>query len=173
VDELLVQELAKNADAYGWSTFFHKPRNGKLRAGPAWDFDQAFSNSVFNDGPNYAEWIVEKSVSDEFLSANHPPFWRRLFQEPAFKARVAARWASLRTDALRTERLTAFVDDLAARLDEAQARNFQRWPILGVALWRSTPGAERRVTYQSEVDYLKAFLTNRLAWMDGELGTVH
>ncbi len=28
---------AANADAYQYSTFFHKDRNGKLRAGPIWD----------------------------------------------------------------------------------------------------------------------------------------
>jgi hypothetical protein len=169
VDELIVQELSKNTDGFGWSTYFHKPRNGKLRAGPVWDFDQAFSNSTHSDGPNHAEWMVERPAHDALLAERHPPFWRKLFDEAAFRARVVNRWRSLRTDALRTDRLMAFIDALALRLDEAQSRNFQRWPILGVAVWRSTPGAEQRTTYQSEVEYLKAFLASRLAWMDAAL----
>ena len=40
VDFMLINELASNADAYQFSTYFHKDRNGKLRAGPVWDFNQ-------------------------------------------------------------------------------------------------------------------------------------
>jgi hypothetical protein len=54
-------------------------------------------------------------------------------------------------------------------LEEAQERNFIRWPILGMQIWRSTPGWDERDTYQAEVDYLKEFIVNRLDWMDEQL----
>jgi hypothetical protein len=54
-------------------------------------------------------------------------------------------------------------------LNEAQQRNFKQWDILGKFVWRSTPGFEQRKFYQMEVDYLKTFLNNRLAWMDSKL----
>ena len=34
---IIIAEISSNADSYGLSTYFHKDRNGKLRAGPVWD----------------------------------------------------------------------------------------------------------------------------------------
>jgi hypothetical protein len=169
IDEILVQEACKNSDAYGWSSYFHKERLGPLRAGPVWDFDQSLSNSTFNDGPNWGEWIVEKSESDPYLRTVYPRFWLRLFREPAFRKRLARRWSALREGPFRTDSLMQFVNRTAALLDEAQARNFQKWPVLGAELWRSTPGWRERNTYRKEVDYLKTFLLRRLGWMDDRL----
>ena len=85
IDEIIVQEACKNSDAYGWSSYFYKDRLGKLCGGPAWDFDQALSNSTFNDGPNYREFIIEKSEWDSHLRDSHPPFWRKLFEESKYR----------------------------------------------------------------------------------------
>ena len=63
----------------------------------------------------------------------------------------------------------AYVDSIANYLNEAQEHNFTRWPILGVSIWRSLPGAEERNTYQKEVDYMKEWLVKHLAWMDSQL----
>jgi hypothetical protein len=54
-------------------------------------------------------------------------------------------------------------------LNEAQQRNFQKWPVLGVFIWRETAGYQDRNTYQKEIDYLKSFLSARLDWMDNQL----
>ena len=169
IDEILIQEACKNSDAYGWSSHFFKDRLEKLCAGPAWDFDQALSNSTFNDGPNYAEWIITKSDHDDHLRRNHPPFWRKLFRESGFKRQLVERWFALRQSVWKTDTIMAIIDSTTAYLDEAQERNFQRWPILGKELWRSTPGWRQRDTYTKEVDYLKVFLQNRLDWMDAQL----
>ncbi len=170
IDEILIQEATKNSDAYGWSAHFHKDRNGKLRAGPAWDFDQAMSNSTFNDGPNYAEWIIEKSEVDNHLKRNYPPFWIKLFREPNFKKQLAHRWFALRQTVWQTESIMAIVDSTTTLLDEAQKRNFEKWDdLLGTFKWRETAGYEQRDTYEKEVDYLKTFLANRFNWMDAQL----
>jgi hypothetical protein len=171
IDEILVQEACKNSDAYGWSSLFHKDRLGKLQAGPVWDFDQALSNSTFNDGSNYSEWIIEKSETDAWLKQNYPAFWIKLFREPNFKNKLTQRWQALRTGPFHTDSLMQFIDQTATYLNEAQIRNFKKWPVLGVQLWRSTPGWRERNTYQKEVDYLKTFLINRLNWMDDQLHT--
>jgi hypothetical protein len=172
IDEILIQELSKNSDAYGWSSYFHKDKDGKLKAGPAWDFDQGFSNSTFNNGPNYSEWLIQKSITDNWLKENYPPFWIRLFQEKEFKKQLRLRWTSLREDQWSTENIMSYIDSTAQHLNEAQQRNFQRWDILGKYIWRSTAGADVRNTYQKEVDNLKQFLTNRLGWMDSQLKLV-
>ena len=124
IDKILVQEATGNSDAYGWSSYFYKDRGQNLSAGPVWDFDQALSNSTFNCGSCVEEWTIEK------FNDAYPQFWKKLWYDEPFKEALANRWVQVRQGPLRTEPLFAFVDSLAAYLDEAQARNFQRWPIL-------------------------------------------
>ncbi len=50
-------------------------------------------------------------------------------------------------------------------LDEAQVRNFARWDILGQQIDYNPPGWRDRDTYKKEVDWLKTWLEDRLAWM--------
>jgi hypothetical protein len=174
IDEILVQELTRNSDAYGWSSHFHKDRLGKLRAGPAWDFDQALSNSTFMSGERYEDWLIDQtSIEIYSWGGPYPQFWLRLFYEPSFRYQLSARWFEMREGAWSTASLLSVVDSLATHLDEAQARNFEKWPILGVEIWRSVPGWWERDTYIKEVDYLKSYLTNRLEWIDDQLWDVY
>ena len=163
IDEILVQEATGNSDAYGWSSFFHKDRGGKLCAGPVWDFDQALSNSTFNCGDCVEEWTIEKNNSA------YPAFWKKLWYDSEFKERLADRWFEYREGPWQTAKLVAFIDSLATYLDEAQERNFKRWPILGVEIWRSPAGVRQRDTYQKEVDYMKEYFLDHIAWMDDQL----
>ncbi|MDA3881104.1 MAG: CotH kinase family protein [Prolixibacteraceae bacterium] len=166
IDEILVQEACKNSDAYGWSSYFHKDRGKKLSAGPVWDFDQALSNSTFNDGNKIDEWNINK------VWESVPTFWRRMFNEPTFKYLLKKRWLEVRENALHTDSIVAYIDSTALYIDEAQRRNFNRWPVLGNELWRSPTGWWQRDTYKKEVDYMKDWLYNRLEWMDGQLQNV-
>jgi hypothetical protein len=57
-------------------------------------------------------------------------------------------------------------------LNEAQERNFTKWPILGTFIWRETEGYDARNTYAKGVSYLKNYMLNRMAWMDDQLKDV-
>jgi hypothetical protein len=72
----------------------------------------------------------------------------------------------LRAGPLHTDNLNQFIDSVALRLEDARIRNFQQWPIIGVYVnWNGYVGN----TYQEDVDYLKWYLENRIAWMDANL----
>lgn len=163
IDEIILQELTSNSDAYSYSGYFHKDRGEKICAGPAWDFDQALCNSLHNDGSRYDEWIILKP------DGGRPPFWDRLFGYSEFHFQLKEQWNEYRKGPLKTERLIAFIDSVANYLTEAQEHNFIKWPILGQETWRSLPGWEERDTYQKEVDYMKEWLLNHLEWMDNQL----
>jgi len=165
--ELLVQEAMRNSDAYGWSGYFHKDRQGKINAGPAWDFDQSSGNSSYPDNGVIDQWLFSHSGTD-----NTPFFWPKLFSDPSFRYRVRVQWEKLRENAYKTDQLLSYVDSIAELLSEAQVREFEQWPVLGQNIWRETNGYLERTTYQKEVDYLKAFLTQRWEWMDGELAKI-
>ena len=47
IDFMILNEFSGNVDGYEFSTFVHKERNGKLRAGPIWDFNLTYGNDLF------------------------------------------------------------------------------------------------------------------------------
>jgi spore coat protein CotH len=63
-----VNELCSNSDVYQSSTFFHKDRDGKLRAGPVWDFNLSLGSTANGDS-QVDQW--------QFNNGNRigPPFW--------------------------------------------------------------------------------------------------
>jgi len=168
VDELLVQEALRNSDAYGWSGYFHKDKGGKINAGPVWDFDQSAGNSDYPDDGVVEGWLFSHPGTN-----NTPFFWLRLFTDPLFQCQIKARWESARMSIFKTETLIMYIDSMANLLEEAQKREFEKWPILGQYFWRETSGYEERDTYSKEVDYLKDFLTQRWEWMDKEIAKIN
>ena len=160
VDEMLLQEFTKNVDAYEYSSFFHKDRSGKLRAGPVWDFDQSFGNSVKWRGDLAGGWMFTR----------HNLFWKDLFNDDAFQRMLRQRWIGLRGESFQTHAILEWVDETADRLREAQRRNFVRWPIIGEWLWREPPALIGIASYQQEVDHMKQWIHERLNWMDRRFG---
>ena len=164
IDELITQETIRNSDAYAWSAYFHKDKNMKLAAGPAWDFDQSSGNSSYPDNGVVGGWLFTNPGKPDV-----PFFWRKLYYEPDFKSKFQVKWKGLRQSVFSTDKVMAFIDSCANYLNEAQQRNFQRWPVLGVFIWRETTGYQNRNTYQKEIDYMKSFVSARLKWLDDSL----
>lgn len=76
IDYMIINEFAANADAYTYSTYFHKDRNGKLLAGPVWDLDLTFGNDLFM-------WSLDRSKTNEWQfqygGNDGSRFWHDLF----------------------------------------------------------------------------------------------
>jgi hypothetical protein len=162
IDHHILVELAKNIDGFRLSTYMFIDNNGKLHMGPVWDYDLSFGNANYNDGWNSTGWY------NRLLSDTDYPYWRRLFQDKAFRSRYANRWSDLRRDLFSTERLLGTIDDHASLIDEPAARNFRRWPILGTYVW---PNWFIANTFQEEIAWMKGWLSDRLSWMDGQIAS--
>ena len=65
--------------------------------------------------------------------------------------------------------MTGLVDSLTGVVQEAQVRNWQRWPVLNQYVW---PNVFCCGTYSQHVDYLRTWTLNRLHWMDGAVKTL-
>lgn len=76
------------------------------------------------------------------------------------------RWAGWRTNVFSTTNVLARLDRLVATLTEPAARNFERWPILGVLVG---PEYFEGTNYLSEIQNLRDWTTNRFAWIDAQL----
>jgi hypothetical protein len=157
IDYHLLVEVTKNVDGFRFSTFFHKDRGGKIKMGPVWDWNLSFGNCNGKQG-YMPEWWLWPQLDDKEYS-----WFRRLFEDPDFSQRYVDRWTELRATVFATSNLLARVDTIAALLQEAQTRNFERWPILGSAI---NPNWFAGDTYQEEVKWMREWIEKRLTWID-------
>ena len=158
----IIVELCKNIDGFRLSTYMHKDRNGKLHMGPVWDYNLSLGNADYLQGWRPQGWYYGQLGDDAY------PYWRRLFQDPEFRLRYADRWFAARRNVFTTDRLLGMVEDYATLLEEPAARNFERWNILGRYIWPNWFIAD---TFRQEIDWMKGWLADRLAWMDGQIAT--
>ncbi|MEN8680951.1 MAG: CotH kinase family protein [Akkermansiaceae bacterium] len=165
IDQHLLTEGMRNADGYRLSTYFHKDRNGLLKAGPGWDFNLGLGNASFNRAQFPDGWHYEDVDPNRFLP---PYYWyQEMFRDPAFELAYWDRYFQLRENQWDIPTFMGGINDLAGVLsEEATDREFERWPTLGVNTYANAPGFRDRLTYQAEVDDLTDFLTSRLLWMD-------
>lgn len=150
LDHHLLNVLAFNVDALRLSTFFHKPREGRLTFGPIWDFDRALNST---DGRDANPRVWSSSGGTDFFNY---PWWGRLFRDPDFWQRWIDRYQELRQTSFSQDRLFALIDELTDAVRPAQPREAARWPGF------TTP----RGSYQNEIQILKTWLSRRLAFMD-------
>ncbi len=152
VDHNLFNMFAKNVDALRLSAFFHKDRGGKIHAGPIWDFDRSMDSYDGRDNA-YNTWKGTGDGTDYFSYE----WWGPLFGEDDFRMRYADRWFAMRETVLTATNINSIIDSMAAELQEAQARNFSRWPSVAPSSW------------QGEIDHLKNWLGNRINWIDNRM----
>jgi hypothetical protein len=168
-DWYLLNEFFKNNDAafyrsvYLWkdSATATSAADRVLNMGPIWDFDLSSGNTNYNDNwiPEgcWVAWTVTVSAERSW-----PNWLSRMFEYDDFVALTIARWKQKRP-ALETF-INKSIDTYAARLQVAQQRNFDRWPILGQPMPLS--GHYPFTTWVDEVAFLKSFLNQRMAWLD-------
>ncbi|HTG43461.1 MAG TPA: CotH kinase family protein [Verrucomicrobiae bacterium] len=161
IDAHWLVELSKNVDGFRYSSFLTKDRGGKIRPGPAWDWNRSFGNANY-----YGGWQTQGWYSSN-LRPNEICWYDRLSEDPAFLKRCNARWRALRKNIFDPAKINATIDQLARELEEAQQRNFQRWPILGEQI---TSNHYVGQTYRDEVQWLKKWVERRIAWIDNEMG---
>jgi CotH kinase protein/Chitobiase/beta-hexosaminidase C-terminal domain len=162
IDHHLLVELSKNIDGFRFSTFYYKDRGGRLMMGPIWDWNLTFGNAMGRDGFNPEGWYWSQ------LDDRQYSWFRRLFEDPDFAQKYADRWGELRTNQFSVPRLEARIDELAASLSEAQARNFRRWRVLGRSVW---PNAYVGRTFHDEIEFMKQWIERRVEWMDQQFLT--
>lgn len=157
VDWFIVSEISKNVDAANFSSiYFYKSSGGKLVMGPLWDFDLGFGNCDYADAEFPTGWYIRTGS----------PWFSRLFQDPAFSQKVKQRWNQLKSKSADLNGIMRMVDRNAYAFDLLQQKNFTLWDILNVYVW---PNRIVTGSYSGEVDAMKAWITERMTWMDNQL----
>ena len=133
--------------------------------GPVWDYDIAWHNANYCGGDITPGWAYQFPCPDDYWQV--PFWWSRLLQDPLYKNRLKCRWLYLRQNTLSDAWFDSYIDSISGQLMEAQERNFETWQILGINVWPNPwPYA---TTYEGEVNTLKTWVHNRLAWLDANM----
>ena len=173
IDYQIAMELGHNVDGYRLSGKFFKRRDSVDQRFKmvVWDMNLAYGNADYYNGWRTDTWIYKNnntlnSAGDEQLI---PFWWYKLNTDPEYTAAFKARWAEYRRSNLRQDRILATVDSLASVLTShgAVERNSDAWPRWGEYVWPNYYVAD---DYADEVDWLKQWLVERIAWMDEQLG---
>lgn len=170
-DYFFVNEISRNVDGYRLSSYFHKDRNsvnGRIIAGPVWDYDLAFRNADYCQGSYIQGWAYQfNNVCGGDQAGLVPFWWERLMTDTAFAANLRCSWKSHRKLSLSNTRFNSLIDSVNTLLGEASQRHFQRWPILGTYVWpNATPIPN---TYAEEISTLKSWISQRLEWLDANM----
>ena len=173
VDYFLITEFTKNVDGYRLSTYFYKDKDskgGKLKIGPAWDYNLAFGNADYLDGYKTSGW--QYKVNDLAIPAKDtyflsPMWWERLSVDSTFRYKASKRWEVLRKTTLNPDRINAWMDSTANVLQEPRIRNNNRWTgVLGFKIW---PNYYVGATYENETTWMKDWIRQRTSWLDSQL----
>ena len=153
VDHHILNTMAGNPDAFQRSAYFTKDRNGKLVAGPVWDFDRAFASA----DPRSAEWKSWRGDDIYVRDVWHVGWWEPISRDPEFMQEWVDRWQSLRQTEFSNAALRGLIDSLAAEVGPlAAARDAARWP----------ENTSRFGNHAGEIENMKTWLTNRAGWID-------
>ena len=172
IDYQLMMELCHNVDAYRLSGKFYKRRDSvdpRFKM-VVWDTDLAYGNANHRQAWRTDTWMYQNN--DIMLNEKEvymvPSWWYWLNNDPSYTAQLRKRWTQLRETHLSTERIMATVDSLANVLTShgAEQRNSKAWLSWGVHVW---PNHYDATSHADEVDYIKQWLSRRIAWMDEQL----
>ena len=153
VDFMMMAEYTSNVDVYSLSTFFHKDRMGKLRAGPIWDYNLAFGYDAFGNRSKYNVWQFNNEDN------NGPKFWKDLFDTDLFRCYLAKRWFELTElgQPLNYDFVCTRIDEIDALITEAIPRDNQRWNQM-----------QQHAQY---VNNMKNWLQQRINWLNQNIGS--
>jgi hypothetical protein len=92
----------------------------------------------------------------------------RMLEDKDFADLIHNRYFELRKTILSLTQLESVIDSAANLLNEAQARHFQKWNILGINVGTPEPGFQP-TSYAGEIDKFKNWIRTRLAWLDANM----
>lgn len=153
IDFMVMNEFSANVDAYQISTFFHKDRGGKLRAGPVWDFNLTLGLDVFGERSKTDIWQFSNGSNDG------AKFWKDLFDNTTYKCYLSKRWNEVTATGhpLNYNSITTFIDQTVALISEASIREEERWGTVP--------------DHSAEIANIKTFIQERLTWVTANLGS--
>ena len=155
IDYIIVQELVYNVEIDApRSVFMHKDKGGKYVMGPVWDFDAGFDFdwSTMYTGHNFfneQELVLGTDPAihkDGYRISN---FFTQMFRSKQFVQEYKTRWNEVKDSIF--EHAWEVMEECELCLQDAMARDFQRWPI--------------DKNYTTEINRMENWLSNRVTYL--------
>ena len=187
VDHFWLNILVMDPDWGRLSQFFHKDKEGKMIAGPIWDYDRTMGSTDGRDN-DPLRWEANTNDTSSTWFDNQHQWFGLLFgfntsqdntknmadpqlitERPDIFQKIIDRWYSLRSDEFSLSNINSIIDGMSTELTEAQARNFTRWTSLRPGV-NSGPyfSAGGTSGWTKEVSHLRGWLEVRAEWIDSQ-----
>lgn len=137
-DYFVLNVLTRNGDGLLLSMFPWKGDDGKLRMGPAWDY-------------NWSAYYVSGGPTGSLMHRSDQLWYSRLFADPDFTQLYIDRWWELRRGPMSNSGLKAIIDAQAAEITPEKA------------LLNGMPSASE---WSRRLRDMKSWLTQRADWID-------
>lgn len=149
VDWWFVHELMTNDEsAHPKSSYMHKDRNGKLKAGPVWDFD------YYTLSPKKASvWTAKSDI-----------YYDRLFSDPQFVALVKERWAMFKP---RFDTVPTYIRKVASEIRASNEINYKMWPLSAHS--DGSVNGDKDLPFDDAIDRLISVYNAKLSWLDSQI----
>ena len=160
----LISEFNGNTDMI-CQVFMYKDRgDDHFYTGPVWDHELALDDdATVYPGNSREDWtylVRETGRWGTFVS--------RILSDPNAMAQLRQLWARLRDEgAFNSLDVAGGVDSLRNEMRASANLNFIRWPYLNQYI-SLTPAI--RGSWEAEVDVVRDYVRDRVAWMDKKLG---
>lgn len=161
VDFWIIFELMSNHEMlHPKSIYFHKDGDGKLVAGPIWDFD--FETLADHRRTGWINFGAENS-SLSWMPWAQANWWNVLLtHDAAFRADVAERWAEWYPF---LQSVPEFIGRERKAIAAAVARDNRRWPVI----YAGNENGDLELSFDEAVDRLESVYRERAAWLDREI----
>ena len=148
VDWWLIHELARNSEVLNpKSSYMYKQRNGKLYAGPIWDFD----------------WLTFTMNNKNHTVVTTALYYSYLFKYPEFRIAVKERWSEVKDTFADIENYILSQADLIRLSNEV---NIEKWPIT-----KSVNGDEE-MTFDEAIEAMRLAFRTRLELIESYISSL-
>lgn len=149
IDWWFVYELSMNGEpVHPKSSYMHKDRLGKLKAGPVWDFD-------------WATFVPSKASSFQIKNAI---YYGRLFSDPVFIAEVKTRWASYK---LKFDAIPDYIRNVAIQIKNSNEVDRAKWPLPEDAV--GLVNGDRDLSFDEAVERIISVYTAKVEYMNSQI----
>lgn len=148
-DWWIVLELTQCGEpAHPKSCYMHRDKDGKLKAGPVWDFDWG----TFRSGGEVTAFRCKKAIWYEYL-----------FKDKDFVAKVKERWNTTKGSYLSVEK---FIHETALYIENAVAEDDRMWPMT------TETNKDEKLSFDAAVSTLKSNFKKHWEWMDEQINAM-
>lgn len=148
IDCHVLETLSGNVNAFRLSSYFLKPRAGKLQRAIFALHERAWESKDDPRDDNPRKWDAGGGLF-------RAPFWSQIFQDPDTWQLWLDRWSLHRAGPLSLTNIYGVIDRMTNEVGRVQPREARRWT-------ETAP----RASYSNEIWIVKRWISNRVEWID-------